>query len=55
MRRAGQGWKSIVARFAAQATCATSVTQSASAWRPDGKVTRVVSIHSGRFSGTRFW
>ena len=23
-------------------------------WRPDGKVTRTVSIHSGRFSGTRF-
>ena len=22
---------------------------------PEGKVTRAVSIHSGRFSGTRFW
>ncbi len=54
-RRDGQGWKSIVARLAAQATCATSVTQSSSACRPDGNVTRAVSIHSGRFSGTRFW
>ena len=35
-------------------TCATSVTQSSSAWRPDGNVTRAVSIQSGRLSGTRF-
>ena len=54
-RRDGQGWKSTTARFAAQATCATSVTQSSSACRPDGNVTRAASTHSGRFSGTRFW
>ena len=36
-RRDGQGWKSTTARFAAQATCASSVTQSSSACRPDGK------------------
>ena len=54
-RREGQGWKSITARFAAHATWASSVTQSSSAWRPEGNVTRAASIHSGRFSGTRFW
>ena len=54
-RREGQGWKSTTARFAAHATCATSVTQSSSACRPDGNVTRAASTHSGRFSGTRFW
>ena len=37
-RRDGHGWKSIVPRFAAHATCATSVTQSSSACRPDGNV-----------------
>ena len=54
-RREGHGWKSIVPRFAAQATCASSVMHSSSAWRPDGNVTRATSIHSGRPSGTRFW
>ena len=54
-RREGQGWKSTTARFAAQATCATSVTQSSSACRPEGNVTRAASTHSGRFCGTRFW
>ena len=54
-RRDGQGWKSTTARFAAHATCATSVTQSSSACRPEGNVTRAASTHSGRFSGTRFW
>ena len=44
-----------MARFAAHATCAISVTHSSSAVRPDGKVTVAVSIQSGRFSGTRFW
>ena len=55
LRREGHGWKSTTARFAAHATCATSVTHSSSACRPDGKVTRATSTHSGRFSGTRFW
>ena len=36
-----------VPRFAAHATCATFVTQSSSACRPDGNVTRAVSIQSG--------
>ena len=45
----------MTARFAPQITCATSVTHSSSACRPDGNVTRATSIHSGRFSGTRFW
>ncbi len=54
-RRDGQGWKSIVARLAAQATCASSVTQSSSAVRPEGNVTVAVSIQSGRCFGTRFW
>jgi hypothetical protein len=54
-RRDGHGWKSIVARFAAHATCAISVTHSSSAWRPEGNVTRAVSTHSGRLAGTRFW
>ena len=35
--------------------CATSVGHSSSALRPLGNVTRTVSIHSGRFGGTRFW
>ena len=35
-------------------TCASSVTHSSSACRPDGNVTRAVSIQSGRRSGTRF-
>jgi hypothetical protein len=34
--RDGQGWKSIVARFAAHATWASSVTHSSSAVRPEG-------------------
>jgi hypothetical protein len=53
--RDGHGWKSTTARFAAQTTCASSVTQSSSACLPDGNVTRAASTHSGRFSGTRFW
>ena len=54
-RRDGHGWKSTTARFAAQTTCATSVTHNSSAWRPEGNVTRAASTHSGRFSGMRFW
>ena len=54
-RRDGHGWKSTTARFAAHATWAISVTQSSSAWRPDGNVTVATSIQSGRFAGTRFW
>ena len=42
-------------RFAAHTTWATSTGQSSSAWRPLGNETRTVSIHSGRWGGTRFW
>ena len=42
-------------RFAAHTMWATSTGQSSSAWRPLGKETRTVSIHSGRCGGTRFW
>ena len=38
-------------RFAAQQTCASSVTHSSSAVRPDGNVTVAVSIQSGRLLG----
>ena len=50
-RREGHGWKSTTARFAAQITCASSVTHSSSAWRPDGNVTRAASTHSGALLG----
>ena len=40
---------------AAQAATATSVGQTSSAVRPDGKVTVAVSTYSGAPLGTRFW
>jgi hypothetical protein len=49
------GWKVIVPRLAAQTTSAGLVTCSASACRPDGKVTRQERTWSGTLGGNRFW
>ena len=54
-RRTGHGWKVIVPMCAAQATTASSVGQTSSAWRPEGKSIRAVSTQSGAPLGTRFW
>ena len=45
----------IVPIWAAQATVASSVGQTSSAWRPEGKSIRAVRTHSGAPCGTRFW
>ena len=54
-RRTGHGLRSMHPRLAAHTMWATSTGHSSSACRPLGNETRTVSIHSGRFGGTRFW
>ena len=51
--RVGHGWKVIVPICAHQATVARLATQTSSAVRPLGKVTRVVSTYDGAPLGTR--
>ena len=53
--RTGWGLRSMQPRLATHARPAASSMTISSAVRPDGKVSVAVRIHSGRFSGARFW